>query len=276
MGTFGRQPIGMGERTANSAVIRPYEYVETVNSDGQPIVGRAAWEARYDAGAGWSSFTLGKMVGSFVDGAANFLTAVGLPLKLAVAITAVLVACFAATTLDTATRLQRYVVQELAQATGIRPLANKYAATLAAVVLAMLVAMMRGPGTSGQPGPHGYGGLYLWPLFGATNQLLAGLAFMVTAFYLWRRSKPIWFLVLPMLLMIVMPAWGLAWQMFNAQTGWLVKENYLLLAVGAATLVLQAWMVVEGLLIWPRSRGVIEEALPPLAPRPDIAADRIV
>jgi carbon starvation protein len=276
MGTFGRQPIGMGERTANSAVIRPYEYVETVNSDGQPIVGRAAWEARYDAGAGWSSFTLGKMVGSFVDGAANFLTAVGLPLKLAVAITAVLVACFAATTLDTATRLQRYVVQELAQATGIRPLANKYAATLAAVVLAMLVAMMRGPGTSGQPGPHGYGGLYLWPLFGATNQLLAGLAFMVTAFYLWRRNKPIWFLVLPMLLMIVMPAWGLAWQMFNAQTGWLVKENYLLLAVGAATLVLQAWMVVEGLLIWPRSRGVIEEALPPLAPRPDIAADRIV
>jgi carbon starvation protein len=106
--------------------------------------------------------------------------------------------------------------------------------------------------------------------------LLAGLAFMVTAFYLWRRNKPIWFLVLPMLLMIVMPAWGLAWQMFNAQTGWLVKENYLLLAVGAATLVLQAWMVVEGLLIWPRSRGVIEEALPPLAPRPDIAADRIV
>ena len=70
--------------------------------------------------------------------------------------------------------------------------------------------MMRGPATaSGAPGPHGSGGLYLWPLFGATNQLLAGLAFMVTAFYLWRRNKPIWFLVPPMILMVIMPAWAL-------------------------------------------------------------------
>ena len=63
------------------------------------------------------AFTLGEMVGAFVEGGANFLTAIGLPLKLAVAVIAVLVACFAATTLDTATRLQRYVVQELAGAT---------------------------------------------------------------------------------------------------------------------------------------------------------------
>ena len=79
-----------------------------------------------------------------------------------------------------------------------------------------------------------------------------------------------------MLLMIVMPAWALVWQMFNAHTGWLATHNYLLLAIGAAALVLQLWMVVEGLLMWPSSRGVIEEALPPLAPRPDIAAERIV
>ena len=45
----------------------------------------------------------------------------------------------------------------------------------------------------------GKGGLLLWPLFGATNQLLAGLSFLVITFYLWRRGKPVWFLVLPML-----------------------------------------------------------------------------
>lgn len=289
MGTFERVPIvadasatggtlATGDAASEPAgVIRPYRYVRDLDNKGMAVTGRAAWDARYDPAAGWSSFKLGQMVGSFVDGAANFLTAVGLPLKLAVAITAVLVACFAATTLDTATRLQRYVVQELAHATGITPLTNKYAATLFAVVVALILAMMRGPDlASGQEAPHGTGGLYLWPLFGATNQLLAGLAFMVTAFYLWRRNKPVWFLVLPMLLMIVMPAWGLAWQMFNGDTGWLVTENYLLLAIGAATLVLQAWMVVEGLLMWPWAKGVLEEALPPLARGPDIAAEPIV
>jgi carbon starvation protein len=186
-------------------------------------------------------------------------------LKLAVAVISVLVACFAATTLDTATRLQRYVVQELAAALHVKPLTNKYAATLFAVMLAMALAMMRGPAsTSGVPGPHGYGGLYLWPLFGATNQLLAGLAFLVTALYLWRRNKPIWFLVPPMILMVVMPTWALLWQMFNAETGWLVTHSYLLLGVGAVTLVLQIWMVIEAVLVWPRAKGVLEETLPPL------------
>jgi len=46
-----------------------------------------------------------------------------------------LVASFAATTLDTATRLQRYVIQELAAGAKFKPLTNKYAATGLAVAL---------------------------------------------------------------------------------------------------------------------------------------------
>ncbi len=267
MGLFQRQvaaPVGSGA-TAASQVIRPYEYVPELNSAGQPLVAEAAWRKRYDPADGWKGFTLGKMVGSFIEGGANFLTAIGLPLKLAVAIVAVLVACFAATTLDTATRLQRYVVQELAAALHVKPLTNKYAATLFAVLLAMLLAMMRGPASAtGEPGPHGYGGLYLWPLFGATNQLLAGLAFLVTALYLWRRNQPIWFIVPPMILMVIMPTWALLWQMFNAESGWLATRNFLLLGIGALTLVLQVWMLIEAVLVWPWVRGVHEESLPPL------------
>lgn len=266
MGLFHRQMVAAaGDAATQSQVIRPYDYVPQLDAAGEVIVAEAAWHVRYDPADGWASFTLGKMVGAFVEGGANFLSAIGLPLKLAVAVIAVLVASFAATTLDTATRLQRYVVQELASALRVKPLTNKYAATMFAVILAMLLAMMRGPtSASGAPGPHGYGGLYLWPLFGATNQLLAGLAFMVTALYLWRRNKPIWFLVPPMILMVVMPAWALVWQMFNTQTGWLETQKYLLLAVGTVTLVLQIWMVIEALLIWPQARGALEEALPPL------------
>jgi carbon starvation protein len=48
------------------------------------------------------------------------------------------------------------------------------------------------------------------------------------------------------------------------ETGWLNTRNYLLLGVGAVTLVLQIWMVIEAVLVWPRAKGVLEEKLPPL------------
>ncbi|HCS55673.1 MAG TPA: carbon starvation protein A, partial [Planctomycetaceae bacterium] len=66
------------------------------------------------------------------------------------------------------------------------------------------VAMLPGPS-----GAYGTGGLILWPLFGATNQLLAGLALMVTFFYLWRRGKKVAFVAIPMCLMLLMPAWAM-------------------------------------------------------------------
>ena len=264
MGTFDRTKPA--DATGNTW-LQHYDYVERTTAEGQPITGEAAWRTRYDMSLGWSGFSLGKKVGAFIDGGANFVAALGIPLKLAVGIIAVLVACFAATTLDTATRLQRYVVQELAGSLKITPLQNKYLATLFAVALALMLAMMRGENADGSLKDHGTGGLYLWPLFGATNQLLAGLALLVTVFYLYRRDKPIWFALLPMLVMIVMPLWGLSWKMFNQETGWLATENYLLLTIGGATMLLQLWMIAEAVIAWPRAKGVLEEMLPPLKPK---------
>ncbi|MAT72250.1 MAG: carbon starvation protein A [Planctomycetaceae bacterium] len=252
--------VGMGnlERQADGS------YAIAADAAGTPILGHSAWQTRYHAEGGWGAFGLPQMVGAFVDGGANFLGAIGIAPRYAIAVIAVMVACFAATTLDTATRLQRYVIQELAGDLRIKPLTNKYLATALAVGLALSLAVMRGPDVGGQPRPHGTGGLYLWPLFGATNQLLAGMAFLVTMFYLWRRNKPVWFIVLPMLVMVVMPAWGLAWQLFNSQTGWWPTRQYLLAGIGTGVMLLQAWMIVEALLAWPRARGVLEETLPPL------------
>jgi len=267
--------VGMGkfESQPNEAGISTWVPVAAAN--GEPLVGRAAWDARYDTSKSWSGFGLGAKVGAFVEGGANFLTSIGISLKFAIAIVAVLVASFAATTLDTATRLQRYVIQELASTFRVTLLTNKYAATALAVVLGGAVAML--PGAKGP----GTGGLLLWPLFGATNQLLAGLAFMVIVFYLWRRNKPIWFAVVPMVLMVVFPAWALLWQMFNATSGWIghvdansgevVGGNLLLLGFGFAILLLQLWMVVEAVLTWRRAKGVLEEGLPPLAVEPSLA-----
>ncbi len=252
--------VGMGKfDRVKAETSSGYDYAPTM-VNGEQLAGAEAWETRYDPSQGWSSFGLGDKVGAFIEGGANFIAAVGLPLKLAIGIMAVLVASFAATTLDTATRLQRYVIQELAATARLKPLTNKYAATLLAVVLGGAMAMLRAPGKEA----WGTGGLILWPLFGAINQLLAGLALMVTAFYLWRRGRPVWFIVVPLSAMLVMPPWAMGWQMFNSESGWYVKQNYLLLSIGGAVMVLQVWMVIEGLLVWRKAKGVLEEALPPL------------
>ncbi|MEL7495997.1 MAG: carbon starvation protein A [Planctomycetota bacterium] len=255
MGKFQSTEIKQADGTERT------EFQPVTDANKAPLIGRAAWRATYGVGGGgtWDDFKLGKKVGAFVDGGANFLSSIGIPLKMGIGIIAVLVACFAATTLDSATRLQRYVIQELGTTLHVPPLKNMYVATLVAVVLGGIIAMI-----PNDKGVSGAGGLLLWPLFGATNQLLAGFAFLVTAFYLWRRNKPVWFVVIPMLIMIVLPGWALVWQLFNPETGWWLKQKWLLASIGSITLGLQVWMVVEAILIWPQAKGVLEEALPPM------------
>jgi carbon starvation protein len=244
-----------------------------VMKDGAELVGRAAWESRYVPSSSWAAFGLPQKVGAFVDGGANFLAGMGIPLAFGAGIIAVLVASFAATTLDTATRLQRYVVNELGAALRIRPLQNKYVATVVAVATGGALALI--PGPKGAPGT---GGLILWPLFGASNQLLAGLALMVTTFYLWRRGKRVWFVVIPMGLMLVIPGWAMLGQAFTNWAPWLRDAqgnptgSPLLFALAIGITVLQVWMMIEALLMWPRTRGVLEEALPSLR-RPAVATE---
>lgn len=252
--------VGMGKFDAPKERSPEATWTAALAEDGSPIIGLAAWRQKYDAKAGWAGFTLKAKVGAFIEGGGNFLSAIGIPLKLGIGIVAVLVSCFAATTLDTATRLQRYVIQELAGTARIKPLTNKYVATGLAAGLGCAVAML-----PGKLGP-GSGGLLLWPLFGAVNQLLAGLALMVTVFYLWRRNKPIAFAAVPMLMMLIMPGWAMIHNMFS-DSGWLATGDYKLFGFGLAVMALQIWMVIEGILLWPKAHGILEEQLPPLTDR---------
>jgi carbon starvation protein len=105
---------------------------------------------------------------------------------------------------------------------------------------------------------------------------------MVTVFYLWRRNKPIWFAAIPMVIMVIMPAWALLWQMFNDPTGWFWplaamakgeeswawSNTHLLFTVGLTTFGLQIWMVIEAITMFAKAKGVLEEALPPLPDTP--------
>ena len=267
MGKFEKVSVALGDGTSR------VEYQAAVDpATNQPFSKRDAWRKTYQLGKDesgkemtWASFNLASKIGAFIEGGANFLASIGIPLQLGIGIIAVLVASFAATTLDSATRLQRYVIQELGGSLRIAPLKNMYVATITAVVLGGAIAMLKGPAGMGS------GGLLLWPLFGATNQLLAGLAFMVTAFYLWRRNKPVWFVVLPMIFMVVLPGWALVWQLFNSESGWWMSQDKLLVAIiGTITLVLQVWMVVEAIIMWPKAKGVLEAAMPPTKPSTEL------
>jgi len=219
--------------------------------------------------------SLGAKVGAFVDGAANFLKALGISATFATALMGVFVASFAATTLDTACRLQRYVVQELA-ASLMRPnakddlvspagitlssnplswLVNKHGATLFAVAIAWWMASL--PAAVGKA--PGTGGLILWPLFGATNQLLGGLAFLVIMFWMLRQRMPIWFIILPAVFMLILPAWAMAYQIFGQAIGstesWIEQGRWLLVVIGSLSLLLEAWMIVEAVFAWRKRPG---------------------
>lgn len=219
--------------------------------------GAGLWGALY---ADWKSVTGGKAIGAFVVGSANFVQGLGVDATMAKALMGVLVASFAGTTLDTATRLQRYVVQELAgtvsQASGagraVGWLRTTHGATFFAVATAFLLALFPPPGKAWTAETIGTGGLILWPLFGATNQIMGGLALMVVAFWLARRGLPAWIVSIPMLFMLAMPAWALGTDLVR----WWNGENWVLVAVGTIMLGVTAWICVEGLLLWGKAREV--------------------
>ena len=228
------------------------------------LSGQAAFEARYES---WNSANaLAAKVGAFVEGSANFLKALGLDPSFAIALMGVFVASFAATTLDTACRLQRYVVQELAGTLAPRHrvkgrrigeyvecnplywLTNRHAATLFAIVIAYLIARL--PGGEGKA--PGTGGILLWPLFGAINQLLAGLAFLVITFWLRRRGLPVAFALAPGILMLILPAIAMSLNLRDFAQ----NHNWLLFCFGFITLLIEVWMIAEAASMW-KKPGVL-------------------
>jgi carbon starvation protein len=169
-------------------------------------------------------------ISAFVQGAATFLEPLGISTGPGRVVIGVMVISFAATSLDTGVRIQRYILQELGEAYGIPILCNRYFAGAFAVALPMGLFLA---GTDGQ----------LWPLFGATNQLLAGLSLVVVTVWLHQRGKDWRFTGIPMILVLAFSAVAMV---MNLGT-YLVTENYLLLVTGGTILALECLIVLEAL-----------------------------
>jgi carbon starvation protein len=201
------------------------------------------WMAHYES---WGKAdSMGATLSAFLTGSSRFLNALGIPEDLGVSFIGVLIIAFAATTLDTACRIQRYIISELGKSYKIKIMENRYLASGLAAGFSLALALLKG---------GGQGGLILWPLFGATNQLIGGLALLVITVYLYKKGKPIIYTLIPMILIALIST---ATLILNIKD-YIYTQNWLLLFLGIVILALELWLISEGLLIIKKRKDVKE------------------
>lgn len=195
---------------------------------------------------------LAKKLGGFIEGTTGFLMALGLPQDISSALIAMVVVSFALTTLDSATRLLRFNIEELtapiAQRWGgpFKSLGNRYVSSFLACATIGMFAFYE---VNGKPAA-----LALWALFGTTNQLLAGLTLTVATLYLRSQGKSTIYTGVPALFMLLSTFTSMGVNLFEfAQQE---QPDLLLLSVGGALFMLGVWMVLEASLSLMRSDDV--------------------
>ena len=157
------------------------------------IAATAGFASQADWRAMYSEFGNGGLAAFVQGGAVIVSNGVGISREFAATLLTVMAVLFAGTTMDAGVRLQRYILQEWGAIYKIPILQNGYVATGVAVTACLLLAF-------GAGGPSGEGGMLIWPLFGTTNQLLAGLTLLVISVMLVKLGRPARYTMIPMVL----------------------------------------------------------------------------
>ncbi|WP_289185232.1 carbon starvation protein A [uncultured Parasutterella sp.] len=174
----------------------------------------------------------GGPVNAFSQGTATFMTAIGLDFNLSKEFVALTISAFALTTLDTATRLGRFIFQEMVttKAGANSPLgkavSNRYVATGITIALAWIMST----------GSY----LTIWPIFGTANQMLAALALLAIAAWLKKYKRNHLMITIPMYFMFAVTFCSLG-QLIYANLG----KNWLIVGVSTVLAVLSAALAVE-------------------------------
>ena len=147
---------------------------------------------------------------------------------------------FVMTTLDSATRITRYICNELlGEAFGIPGMKNKYVATLLVGVLAGTLALGNWKA--------------LWPLFGAANQLIASLVLIVASVYLLTNNRKFIFTAVPAAIMLVTTIAALGYETHTFVTA--EEPNFMLAAIAVGLIVLAAFLAYTAVVTVVRARG---------------------
>ncbi|MDY0238810.1 MAG: carbon starvation protein A [Campylobacterales bacterium] len=172
----------------------------------------ADWEAVY------SSFGQGGVAAFVKGGGAIMSQGIGISTELSATTLTVMAALFAGTTMDTGVRLQRYIFQEWGEIYNINIFHKGWAATLFAVGACLALAF-------GAGGADGKGGMIIWPLFGTTNQLMAGLTLLVVTVMLIRQKSAVKYTLIPIVFLLTMTFIALLIQLVDFYN----KGNWLLI-----------------------------------------------
>ena len=179
--------------------------------------------------------------GTFIQGGAQMITnGWGIPVSVTTTLLATMVALFAGTTMDSGVRLQRYIIQEWGEIYGIPLFKKGFAATLIAVTCCLLLAF-------GAGGASGSGGLSIWPLFGSTNQILAGMTLLVLSVMLIKLGRPARYTLLPMIFVLITSCWAAViklmefWEAMN----WLLVVIDIIVLVTSLLVILEAISVIS-------------------------------
>ncbi|MFQ6114746.1 MAG: carbon starvation protein A [bacterium] len=213
------------------------------------LASKEAWLQHYKSWGTASS--LGPEINAFVQGAGKFISHLGISQTFSQAFVAVVVVGFALTTLDSATRLLRFNIEELGNCLKIKLLSNRFLAAAIAVLAIAFFALMKAEMVDPSTGAlvKKSAGLILWGLFGTTNQILAGIVLLSVTIYLLKKGKTIVFTLVPMILMLSMTLWAMV---LNLGDFW-SKKNWPLLVVGTIILFMILWFIIEGIIVFRNS-----------------------
>jgi carbon starvation protein len=192
------------------------------------------------AGIGWGTETISFQtelakgwIVLFSSGYGNIVSQIGIPfLTFAVAslLGAAMVNQFILTTVDSATRLGRFIIAE----NLIQKLKKKkILVTLLILIPAWLLAVT-----------NTYEGL--WRLFGSSNQLIAAITMIaVSAFFISRKIK-VNFIVIPAFFILVTTLFALLYLAFRSGGYW-SESNFILVGISMLMFILGIFVAIEGL-----------------------------
>lgn len=173
---------------------------------------------------------LGGPIPIFSAGVGYLMSSFGIPEAIGTTFVALTASAFLMTTLDSATRLGKYAVQEFAEGKS-KFFSNQHVATFIIVIGAAALALS---GTWNK----------VWPLFGSANQMLGAIALLAVSAWLVSKGVNVWFTVLPMIFMFIITVSALGVLIYeNLFTG--AQPNYFLAISAFVLLVLCVFLIIE-------------------------------
>ncbi len=133
----------------------------------------------------------------FGKGIGYLFSAIGIPAALGAHFGALAVSTFLLTTLDTCTRLARYVLEELLKLPRAK-IWSILLATFLTLILPLILTQFTFHLPDGTPAPAWK---VIWPIFGSSNQLMGALAMLAVAAWLRNLGRKRTFILWPMIFM---------------------------------------------------------------------------